>query len=95
MAPRDLNAREHLAMWPLVALMLVMGVASPVWMKTLDVNATEMALKPVVSEPVKSIKVESETYAPATFVDPNLKQAVDVKNGKASAAVTAPEGRRY
>jgi len=93
--PRDLNAREHLALWPLVALFLAMGVASPLWMKTLDVNGTEMALKPVPSAPAKPIKVESETYSPTAFVDPNLKQAVDVKTGKASAAVNAPEGRLY
>jgi len=85
--PRDLNAREHLAIWPLVALMLVMGLVSPFWMKTLDANATEMAVKPA--------KVESGTYSPTAFVDPNLKQAVDVKSGRANAAVTAPEGRQY
>jgi NADH-quinone oxidoreductase subunit M len=94
-APRDLSAREHLALWPLVALFLAMGVASPLWTKTLDVNGTEMALKPMPSAPAKPIKVESESYSPTAFVDPNLKQAVDQKMGKASAAVNAPEGRLY
>jgi len=89
--PRDLNAREHLAVWP-----LVMGIASPFWMKTLDVNATEMASRPAVIEPVAPVKVESESYSPnANFVDPNLKQAVDVKTGQAHTAVNAPEGRLY
>jgi NADH:ubiquinone oxidoreductase subunit 4 (subunit M) len=32
----DLDAREHLALWPMVALMLLMGVASPVWMRAID-----------------------------------------------------------
>jgi NADH-quinone oxidoreductase subunit M len=32
----DLDAREHLALWPLVALFLVMGVASPLWLKAID-----------------------------------------------------------
>ena len=95
--PRDLNVREHLAMWPLIALMLIMGVASPLWMRNggLDVNATGMAMKPVVSSPEKPVKIESETYGPTVFVDPNLKQAVDLKNGTTSAIVPAPEGRRY
>jgi NADH-quinone oxidoreductase subunit M len=40
---RDLDAREHLAMWPLVALFLVMGVASPYWLRAIDGAAVPMA----------------------------------------------------
>jgi len=32
----DLDAREHLALWPLVALFLIMGIASPIWMRAID-----------------------------------------------------------
>jgi NADH-quinone oxidoreductase subunit M len=32
----DLTAREHLELWPLAALFLIMGVASPLWMKAID-----------------------------------------------------------
>jgi NADH-quinone oxidoreductase subunit M len=32
----DLDAREHLALWPMVALFLAMGVASPLWMRAID-----------------------------------------------------------
>ena len=32
----DITAREHLALWPLVALFLYMGVASPVFTRSLD-----------------------------------------------------------
>ncbi len=32
----DLNAREHIAMWPFIVLMLVMGVASPYWIRAID-----------------------------------------------------------
>jgi NADH-quinone oxidoreductase subunit M len=32
----DLNAREHLALWPLIAVMLAMGLASPYWMRAID-----------------------------------------------------------
>ncbi|MGA8940928.1 MAG: NADH-quinone oxidoreductase subunit M [Acidobacteriaceae bacterium] len=32
----DLTAREHLELWPLAALFLIMGVASPLWMRAID-----------------------------------------------------------
>ncbi len=32
----DLNVREHLAMWPFILLMLIMGVASPYWMEAIN-----------------------------------------------------------
>ncbi|MCU1321336.1 MAG: proton-translocating NADH-quinone oxidoreductase, chain [Acidobacteriaceae bacterium] len=32
----DLDAREHLALWPLILVMLAMGVASPYWMQAID-----------------------------------------------------------
>jgi NADH-quinone oxidoreductase subunit M len=53
-APRDLDAREHLALWPLVAMFLVMGLASPLFLKTIDVNATELAGKPSATVPQAS-----------------------------------------
>ncbi len=33
---RDLVAREHLALWPMAVLMLLMGVASPYWIRAID-----------------------------------------------------------
>jgi proton-translocating NADH-quinone oxidoreductase, chain M len=39
----DLDAREHLAMWPLVILFLVMGVSSPIWMRAIDAAGTRIA----------------------------------------------------
>jgi len=69
-APRDLNAREHVSLWPVVALMLLMGVASPYWMKTLDVNAVSMATVPSPTAPVASA-----TAGKPSFVDPELKAA--------------------
>jgi NADH-quinone oxidoreductase subunit M len=32
----DLTPREHLELWPFVALFLLMGVASPLWMRAID-----------------------------------------------------------
>jgi NADH-quinone oxidoreductase subunit M len=43
----DLDAREHLAMWPMVALFLVMGVASPFWMRSIDIFGSNAATVPV------------------------------------------------
>src|SRR3979490_709825 len=36
----DLDAREHAALWPMAALMLLMGVASPIWMRAIDTART-------------------------------------------------------
>ena len=39
----DLNLREHVALWPMVALMLIMGVASPVWLRAIDTAGVHIA----------------------------------------------------
>jgi NADH-quinone oxidoreductase subunit M len=31
-----MGLREHLAVWPMAVLMLVMGVFSPYWMRAID-----------------------------------------------------------
>jgi NADH-quinone oxidoreductase subunit M len=36
----DLDAREHIALWPMVVLFLAMGVASPLWMRAIDTYGT-------------------------------------------------------
>lgn len=41
--PVDLTAREHLALWPLVALFLFMGIASPVWLRAIDIAGSRIA----------------------------------------------------
>ena len=48
-AAPDLNAREHLALWPMVALMLLMGVASPYWMRAIDTAGSDLAQQPIAS----------------------------------------------
>lgn len=60
---KDLSLREHLEMWPLVALFLIMGVASPLFMKALDPIAASYAS---ASSQVKGtvLHVEAENYAP-------------------------------
>ncbi len=39
----DLDVREHLALWPMIALMLLMGIASPYWMQSIDTVGTYLA----------------------------------------------------
>jgi NADH-quinone oxidoreductase subunit M len=88
-APRDLNVREHLALWPFVALFLLMGVASPLFLNTIDANGTQMAGK-VENDPAQPKKTESESYGPAASVDETTRQS-----GNARVAMNAPEGRLY
>ena len=39
----DLGVREHLAVWPMAVVMLVMGVASPLWMRAIDGAVVKLA----------------------------------------------------
>ena len=104
--PRDLNAREQTALWPLVALMLVMGVASTYWFRTLDTNATALATRGNMTEPIlkttQPTHIEAETYArPTGFADPQLKNAAlneqERQAGKPATHDTTPPppNRRY
>jgi NADH-quinone oxidoreductase subunit M len=43
----DLTAREHLELWPLAALFLIMGIASPLWMRAIDTYGAATAGKVV------------------------------------------------
>jgi NADH-quinone oxidoreductase subunit M len=60
----DLDLREHLALWPAVALFLAMGVASPFWIHAIDQAGTALADKTANFEPSSIKKVETETYQP-------------------------------
>jgi NADH-quinone oxidoreductase subunit M len=39
----DMSFREHAAIWPIAVLMLLMGVASPIWMRAIDGAAVKLA----------------------------------------------------
>lgn len=45
----DLNAREYLAVWPMMLLMLAMGLASPLWMRAIDGAAGRLTPPPAVA----------------------------------------------
>jgi NADH-quinone oxidoreductase subunit M len=73
----DLDAREHLALWPVVALFLVMGVASPLWLKAIDGAGVAMAdHSPTlnVTPPDHVIKLEAETYKSVNAAPPTALQ---------------------
>jgi NADH-quinone oxidoreductase subunit M len=59
----DLTAREHLELWPLTALFLIMGVASPLWMRAIDTYGTVTADKPAHFGPNGLKHSETETYS--------------------------------
>jgi NADH-quinone oxidoreductase subunit M len=94
---RDLSPREHTALWPFIALFLLMGLAPTLFLRTIDVNGIQLAGNPGTHSADKSLVDTNPTDKEfnAGFVDPTLKQAIDIKDGRAKQAVNAPEGRLY
>jgi NADH-quinone oxidoreductase subunit M len=48
LAVSDMGFREQVAVWPIAVLMLLMGVASPYWMRAIDGAAAKLASPPPV-----------------------------------------------
>ena len=69
----DLDAREHFALWPMIALMLLMGVASPIWMRAIDTAGTYLAHE---SEQVEPATVRLDSAAPATSTQADLNYQI-------------------
>ncbi len=65
-AAPDLDAREHLALWPMVALMLAMGVASPLWMRAIDTAGTGLADGAAATAPLPSQTLYTNPATEAT-----------------------------
>jgi NADH-quinone oxidoreductase subunit M len=95
----DLTAREHLELWPFAALFLIMGLASPFWMRAIDTFGTLTANRPATLAPGEFKHIETENYSSASaaaadgsapFVDPNLAAAAQ---GKPAPPVN--KGARY
>jgi NADH-quinone oxidoreductase subunit M len=61
----DLDAREHLALWPLVALFLFMGIASPVFMNA--INTAGARITEVVNH-TQAVNMNFEAATPATAI---------------------------
>jgi NADH-quinone oxidoreductase subunit M len=60
----DLDAREHITLWPLAILMLAMGVASPFWLRAIDTAGVNLAQQPSQSAPASITAPEAATAAP-------------------------------
>jgi NADH-quinone oxidoreductase subunit M len=80
----DLKPREHIELWPLALLFLVMGIFSPYWTKAIDPYSQTVARN--VIAPADRVQVST----PNGFVDPNLGAAA---LGKQAPAVN--KGARY
>ena len=59
----ELQTREHLAIWPLVALFLYMGLSSPTFTRVLDPISVRYAGYMPVADPGGIKHTESETYS--------------------------------
>ena len=46
----DMNFREHVSLWPMVVLMLAMGIATPLWMRAIDDTVIRL-VQPLQSMP--------------------------------------------
>ncbi|HLI78236.1 MAG TPA: hypothetical protein VKV02_14915, partial [Acidobacteriaceae bacterium] len=96
----DLNTREHLTLWPFMALFLITGLFSPYWMRSIDSYGTLTADKPDRFEGSPIRRVETESYGPSAstqqpgaFVDPTLAAAAQGK--PAPDPKTLNKGARY
>ena len=71
---RDLDLREHLALWPLVALFLILGLNSPFLMQAIDPVGTHIAAGvPVGDTDYIFVRLGSRANTqPKPFVDPAL-----------------------
>jgi NADH-quinone oxidoreductase subunit M len=61
---RDLDAREHLALWPMVALFLLMGVVSPYWMRAIDQTGERLSAEPTAQSTLEQESMPISTAAP-------------------------------
>ena len=94
----DLSPREHLSLCPMIALMLIMGVCSPLWMRAIDTFGTLVADKPDTFESSPIKHVESETYGPPKNTTTAPKGFLDPALGAGALGKPAPPvnpGARY
>src|SRR6185437_8796700 len=51
----DLAAREHIALWPMAILMVVMGAASPYWIRAIDRGVHALSNAPALTHPTAAL----------------------------------------
>lgn len=81
----DISAREHVELWPLALLFLIMGVFSPYWTKAID-HYSQTIARSVLPQSLPALP----SSAPNGFVDPSLGAAA---LGKQQPATN--KGARY
>jgi len=64
----DISFREHIELWPFIALFLFMGLHSATFLRAIDSFGTLTADKPAHFEPGSFKHIESETYGPTALV---------------------------
>lgn len=80
-AAPDLTAREHLALWPLVILFLLMGIASPVWLRAIDTAGAHIAATVNRSQ---SVTMDFEASRASKPVSSSSETALNMTNQSAS-----------
>ena len=76
---KDVISREYIALWPMAILMLVMGVASPYWMKAIESGIYSLANQP------------GRYGTTETFTHPD-SPASSTRDSNASQVASAPQG---
>jgi NADH-quinone oxidoreductase subunit M len=59
---RDLAAREHLALWPMAILMVVMGVLSPYWIRAIDRGVHALSDAPASTHPATATLLPGQPH---------------------------------
>ena len=84
----DLDAREHLALWPMVALFLAMGLFSPLWMRAID--TLRRSRWPIASHPRQALP-HADNPQPADDFARNSPRRRAPMNLPASVIALLPE----
>ncbi len=66
----DLTPREHVTLWPFAALFLIMGVASPYWMRTIDTFGSMVPGLPstLAPHPEPAVQADIAGVSPSTII---------------------------
>jgi NADH-quinone oxidoreductase subunit M len=87
----DLTAREHLELWPLAALFLLMGIASPLWMRAIDTYGVPTAN---ASTAFASIASQSSSIPTQTLSSRPERSAVERPAGEVATKPTSVDCRQ-
>jgi NADH-quinone oxidoreductase subunit M len=58
----DLGPREHLALWPMAVLMVIMGVFSPYWIRAIDRGVHSVSNTQAVTHPATAALLASHPH---------------------------------